>query len=135
MAIEIVSTYLGDLDVENIHTPSKAKIVTTPPPDNQGRGDLFSPTDLFATSLSSCMLSVMAIYAQNKNIDFKGARVSVVKEMLANPRRVGKLTCRFYLSAAYDEELRKKFEAAAKQCPIKNSLHPDIDIVMEFNYE
>ena len=134
MGIEITSTYLGKLTVKNVHGPSGAEFTTTAPVDNGGKGDLFSPTDLMATSLGSCMLTIMGLYAENNGIDLKGASVKVQKSMAANPRRISTLEADFFLSSNLTPVERKKLEAAAKTCPVKQSLHPDTQVVLKFNY-
>ena len=134
MGLEVTSTYIGALTVKNIHGPSGAEIKTTAPLDNGGTGDLFSPTDLIATSLGSCMLTIMGLYAENNGININEASVRVEKSMAANLRRISKLDAEFSLSSNLTDVERRKLEAAAKTCPVKQSLHPETELVLKFNY-
>jgi len=134
MAVKISSTYLGELTVVNTHEPSEAEITTTAPIDNGGNGNLFSPTDLFATSLTCCALTVMAIKANAEGISFDNARASVEKHMVSEPRKVKKLVTRFTLSSEYNNAERKILEQAARDCPVMLSLNPDIEVVFQFDY-
>ncbi|MCP4137025.1 MAG: OsmC family protein [bacterium] len=135
MAVEIKSTYIGKLSVKNIHGPSGSEVTTTAPLDNGGTGEFFSPTDLLAASLGSCMLTIMGKVAERNGIDFSGASVSVEKHMTDKPRRVQKLVVGFSLSWEYSENDRRKIEAAAKTCPVAHSIHPDIEVDISFRYE
>lgn len=134
MGVEVTCKYVGDLSVSCSHGPSKAEITTTAPVDNGGTGDLFSPTDLVATALGSCTLTIMGKVAKNSEIDIKGAYVKVVKDMNSAPRRIGSLMMDFYLPSHLSDKDRKKMENAAKTCPVKPSLHPEIEVSMAFNY-
>ena len=133
--VEIDIEYEGDLHCRARHGPSAAEIVTDAPVDNEGRGEAFSPTDLLATSLGVCMMTVMGIHARRKGIDLKGTRVQVIKEMVADPvRRIGRLTVTFDLPARLDAEQRAGLEAAACTCPVCHSLHPDVKREIAFRY-
>lgn len=134
MAVKISSKYLGELTVANTHEPSKTEITTTAPLDNGGKGNLFSPTDLFATSLICCALTVMAQKANEEGISFDNARASVEKHMVSEPRRVKKLVTRFMLSSQYDDAEKAVLEASARDCPVMLSLNPDIEVVFQFDY-
>jgi putative redox protein len=129
MAVKISSNYLSELTVVNTHEPSKTEITTTAPLDNGGKGNLFSPTDLFATSLT-----VMAIKANTEGISFDKARASVEKHMVSEPRKVKKLVTRFTLSSEHNKDERKILEQTARNCPVVLSLHPDIEVVFQFDY-
>jgi putative redox protein len=133
VAIDI--EYEGDLHCKATHGPSGAVITTDAPVDNQGKGAAFSPTDLFATSLGVCMMTVMGIYARRKEIDLKGSRVHVTKEMATDPvRRVGRLAVTFDLPGRVQPAERKALENAAHTCPVHKSLHPDVKVEVTFNY-
>ncbi len=134
MAVTIDSQYLEKLIVKNIHGPSQSELLTTAPVDNGGTGEYFSPTDLVATALGSCMLTIMGKVAENNDIDFSGTSVSVEKHMSSNPRRIDKLLVNFNLSDVLSDNQRRKIEVAAKTCPVSLSLHPDIEIFITFNY-
>jgi len=124
--------YKGDLRTECMHE-SGTVIETDAPKDNQGKGECFSPTDLFAVSLASCMLTLMGMQAKKLGIDLKGASAEVEKEMVSSPmRRVGKLIVRFRIPVAPNPEARAKLEQAALTCPVHASLHPDIRQEIDF---
>jgi putative redox protein len=105
--------------------------------DNGGKGAAFSPTDLVATAMGTCMATVMGLVAQRNNLDLSGLHIQVIKEMTADPvRRIGSLTTRlvFPRGKAFSATDRAKLEAAAKACPVKQSLHPDVKTPIEFVY-
>lgn len=127
--------YQGQKHCELKHGPSGSVISTDAPRDNNGRGEAFSPTDLCAVSLASCMLTVMAIAAEKENVPMDGASADVVKDMIADPkRRIGKITVELRLPKALTPEWRRKLEEIAADCPVKRSLHPDIAIATRFSY-
>ncbi len=127
--------YKGNLRTEATHLESGTVIITDAPKDNQGNGESFSPTDLTATSLSSCMLSIMGIVAKRDNIDRVGIETEVTKIMYAEPRRIGEIHVKLTMPKKnYDEKQRKLLEHAAYTCPVAKSLHPDIKQVIEFVY-
>ena len=126
--------YQGEKHCELTHGPSGSKIETDAPKDNQGRGERFSPTDLAAAALGSCALTVTAMAAEKDGLSLIGAQVEVEKEMLANPRRIGRLTMRMSLPKKLTPTERSKLEEVALNCPVIKSLHPDIDIQSEFIY-
>jgi putative redox protein len=133
--VEIETVYLGDLRTVSRHGPSGTELFTDPPKDNHGRGESFSPTDLVATALGSCMLSIMAIVAQKQNWDLTGARVRVEKHMVQEPvRRIGKLVVEFTLPESLGSSARTQLEEAARSCPVCHSLHPDVLRQVEFRY-
>jgi putative redox protein len=139
MGVEINVTYQGDLRCSATHGPSKTQLVTDAPVDNHGKGESFSPTDLVATALGSCILTTMGIVAQRHNIDMAGARVHVVKEMVQQPvRRIGELRVRVTFPADKGAKLsaadRTLLENAARHCPVYQSLHPDVGHPLEFIY-
>ena len=133
MSVRIEVRYEGELHTTARHGPSGAVLETDAPKDNEGKGESFSPTDLLATALGTCMLTVMGILARRKGWDLAGARVSVDKDMVADPvRRVGRLGLRFEMPAGIPEDARKPLERAALTCPVHQSLHPDVKIETSF---
>ncbi len=137
MSVEINLIYEGELHCTATHRPSKQTLTTDAPVDNGGKGAAFSPTDLVATALGTCMATIMGLVAHRNQLDITGLKIQVLKEMTADPvRRIGALTTRVVfppgktLSAAE----RAKFEAAAKACPVKQSLHPQVETPVEFVY-
>ena len=125
--------YIGDLRTESTHLSSGKKIITDAPIDNHGMGESFSPTDLVATSLASCMLTIIGIYCQNHAIEFKNGYVEVEKIMGTNPRRIEKINLNIDLSEnRWDETTRLKVIAACKDCPVAKTLEGNV--LMEFNF-
>lgn len=136
MTVEIDVSYLGSLRCELNHKPSGNTVLTDAPVDNCGKGETFSPTDLVAGALGGCLLTIMGIAANRENIDITGASAHVVKEMAANPRRIGKLTVVISLpkDKTYSPEENQKLERATKVCPVFASLHPDMEKEIVFRY-
>jgi putative redox protein len=135
VSVRIEVRYEGELHTRVTHGPSGASLETDAPKDNEGKGESFSPTDLLATALGTCMLTVMGIYARRKGWEMKGARVTVDKHMVADPvRRVGRLELRFEMPAGIPEEARKPLGRAAHTCPVHQSLHPDVQIETTFSW-
>ncbi len=135
MAVEIKAVYQGQLHCEATHGPSSQKLLTDAPTDNGGRGESFSPSDLVATALGTCVLTIMGIVAARHDVDLKDTSVSVNKEMVQSPtRRIGRLTTvvTFPSALELDDAMKDRFIAAARQCPVHQSLHPDIDAPIEF---
>jgi putative redox protein len=127
--------YEGQLRCSLTHEPSGTVIRTDAPKDNMGKGEAFSPTDLVGAALGSCMLTIMGIAANKHNIDLKGTTVEVSKEMITAPvRRIGKLAVTLRMAAGIPVEKRSMLEAAAHSCPVHQSLHPDIQIPVQFIY-
>ena len=140
MGVEITAVYEGELHCKATHGPSGARLETDAPVDNHGKGASFSPTDLVATALGTCMLTLMGIVAERSKIDLTGTTVKVLKEMVQQPvRRIGRLAVTISIPAdkavRLSVEDRKKLEAAALHCPVHKSVHPDIDSPVEFMYE
>lgn len=135
MSVIIQGKFLGNKKVELLHEPSGTKITTAAPVDNNGDGSSFSPTDLVAAALGSCMLTVMAIFADKNQIDLSGMRMRVEKQMNQSPRRIGRLPLTINLPAALSADDRTKLERVALTCPVHQSLHPDIEIPLEFIYD
>ena len=135
MSVEIAITYDGSLRCKAVHGPSEQTLQTDAPVDNMGRGEFFSPTDLVATALGTCMATTMAIVAQREGLDLTGTKVSVVKEMVAQPtRRIGQLTTRISVPTQLTPEQKQKLERAAHHCPVHKSLHPDVKLPIEFEW-
>ncbi len=135
MAVEIDIAYEGQLYCGAVHGPSGARLRTTAPVDNGGTGDQFSPTDLVAAALGTCMLTIMGIVAQRTGLELTGTKVKVIKEMTAVPvRRIGRLVVTITLppGLALSEKDRTSLENAAHTCPVKQSLHPDVVVETEF---
>jgi putative redox protein len=125
VAVKIEAVYEGDLHCSAVHGPSGDRLGTDAPVDNQGKGERFSPTDLVAVSLATCVLTTMGIAARNRGLDIRGARAEVLKEMSSVPRRhIGKLTVRIELPAHLDERARRIMAIAAEECPVTASLGP-----------
>ena len=135
MAVEITGRYIGNLNMELTHGPSGAVLKTAAPVDNQGDGSSFSPTDLVAAALGSCMVTTMAIVAERLGIDFTAASFHVEKHMVSDPRRIGRLPVRIKLPASLTPDQRTKLERAAHTCPVHRSLIPEIEKDVEFVYE
>ena len=138
MSVEITGEYLGGLGVRSKHGPSGAEITTDAPVDNGGKGESFSPTDLVATALGSCVLTILGLVAERHEVDLTGAKVHVTKEMVADPaRRIGSLRTRVTIPAGRveDPEMRERLETAARKCPVHKSLHPNTDAPIDFVYE
>ncbi|MFQ5599684.1 MAG: OsmC family protein [Candidatus Krumholzibacteriia bacterium] len=133
MSVKIDVTYEGDLHCVAIHGPSGDRLPTDAPVDNQGRGEHFSPTDLVAGALGTCMLTIMGLAARNHDIDMTGSRATVIKEMSAVPRRhISKLTVEIRLPARLDAQSRTILERAALGCPVHASLGPDTEVELTF---
>ncbi len=127
--------YLGDLRTKATHTQSGISIITDAPIDNQGKGEAFSPTDLLATSLGNCMLTIMGIAARTHSLDIKGTTCSITKIMASEPRRVSGIQAAISFPAkAFSDKDKKILEHAALTCPVYLSLHPDIKKEITFNY-
>jgi len=127
--VKSTGTYQGELNCQLTHGPSGKVIETDAPVDNQGRGQAFSPTDLTAASLASCMVTTMAIVARNKlGFDIPGVRWEVTKEMSTDaPRRIVRLATQIWLPIPPSKDPRGLLEHAAHHCPVHRSLHPDVD--------
>lgn len=131
----IKSRYQGELRTTATHLQSGEKIITDAPLDNQGRGEAFSPTDLLAASLGSCMLTLAGIAARKHNFDIDGTEISITKIMATNPRRVAEIVIDFTMPKNnYSDDQKKIIELAAHTCPVALSLHPDIKQTITFNY-
>jgi len=128
-------TYTGKLHTDAKHIRSGTVISTDAPIDNQGKGEAFSPTDLVGTALGTCILTIMGIAARTHEIDMKGAKAAVTKTMLPNPRRIGKLEVNITMPPNdYTEKQKAILQHAAHGCPVKRSLHPDLEEVIIFSW-
>lgn len=127
-------TYLGELRTEATHLQSNTNIYTDAPKDNHGKGEMFSPTDLVATALASCMISIMGIVAMKEGITkVDGTTAQVTKIMYAEPRRIGEIHVTItFPKGNYTDKEKKIYEHAAHTCPVAKSLHPDLKQVIEF---
>ena len=132
--VQIDSIYNGDLRCTATHKPSGSKVSTDAPADNQGKGELFSPTDLVATAMGTCMLTTMGILAKRLEIDISGMTCRVVKEMSPPPRRIGRLTVEFKHPHKLPEDQQQRLEAAALSCPVKKSLRDEVEVPVTFSW-
>jgi putative redox protein len=133
--VSIQLEYQGDLHCKAVHGPSCTELATDAPVDNQGRGESFSPTDLVATALGGCMLTVMGIMARTLGLDITGATATVGKEMTTSaPRRIARLTVNIHVPHALSDENKLKLERAAHTCPVHKSLHPEIEVPIAFTW-
>ena len=127
--------YLGDLRTECEHLQSGSTFITDAPVDNQGKGEAFSPTDTVATVLASCMLTIMGIKARDNGLKIEGTTAEVTKTMSSDPRRISAIKVELTFQRSYSEKDQKILERAAKTCPVLYSIHPDIDLDIQFNYK
>ncbi|MEO6523953.1 MAG: OsmC family protein [Mucilaginibacter sp.] len=130
----VQTTYVGGFRTENIHLQSGTQILTDAPTDNQGKGEAFSPTDLLATSLGTCMLTTMAIRTAKDGIDMDGAKCAITKIMAANPRRVSEIVVAFTFPKEYTAEQKKLLEDAALTCPVYYSLNESLVKTVDFGW-
>lgn len=137
MAVNIDITYLGDLKCEVTHGPSQQKFTTEAPVDNGGKGEAISPTDMLSAALGTCIVTIMGIMAKRNGWDMTGTTVNVTKEMSATPpRRIAKVSVIITLPKGFalGETDRAKLEAVADTCPVKRSLHPEVELDVRFVY-
>lgn len=133
MAVEISVVYQGQLRCQATHGPSACQVVTDAPVDNHGKGESFSPTDLVATGLGACILTILGIVAERHEINLEGTVVQVEKHMVADPvRRIGALPVVVHMAVPVEEKLKNLLVNAANTCPVHQSLHPDIDKPITF---
>ncbi|MBS9767974.1 MAG: OsmC family protein [Flavobacteriaceae bacterium] len=129
------SIYKGNLRVESTHLQSGTILETDAPTDNNGKGERFSPTDLVATALANCMLTIMGIKAEQMGLDISGTTVEIDKKMAASPRRIAEIIVDFYMNGECSEKEQKILETAAKTCPVGQSLHPDTKEIITFHWK
>jgi putative redox protein len=131
--VRLTTTYESGLRCRAVHGPSGTTLVTDAPVDNHGKGESFSPTDLVATALGACMMTVMGIVAERHGLDLTGMTTETVKEMTKEPpRRIASLRTRLTIPLPADHPKRSALEQAAHSCPVHKSLHPEIDAGVEF---
>jgi putative redox protein len=133
--VKISIAYEGGLRCAATHGPSGQIVHTDAPVDNHGRGESFSPTDLVATALGSCMATIMGIVAQRHEIDLSGLQIEVTKEMsIDTPRRIARLATTFRIPLPPDHPQRLLLENAALTCPVHQSLHPEVAKPVDFQW-
>lgn len=131
----IHTVYHGELRTEAEHLQSGNKLITDAPTDNQGKGEKFSPTDLLATSLGSCMLTIMGIAARTSGFSIDGTTIDTTKIMASDPRRVAEVICIFnFPEVEYTDKQKKILQKAADTCPVAKSLHADLKQTITFNF-
>lgn len=132
----VKTEYLGGLRTRGTHVKSGNALITDAPIDNKGKGEAFSPTDLLVTALTSCMLTIMGIVAEERGIELGNVKAETLKIMGTNPRRVIRVEVEINLPAgnSYTEEERLVLERAARTCPVLESLHPEMEKLIIFNW-
>lgn len=128
-------SYLGELRTQCGHLRSGNEFITDAPVDNNGKGEAFSPTDTVATALASCMLTVMGIKARSIGLELKGSNAEVTKHMASNPRRISGIEVTLYMPAHVEEGDRAILERVGNTCPVFQSIHPDIETVIQYHWE
>jgi len=129
--------YDGALRTTCIHLRSSDSFETDAPVDNNGKGERFSPTDLLATSLATCMITVMGIKARSLGFDLDGMKVDVEKIMKPNPRRVGGINLVFQIPEnlmQLDEKTKEVLKTIGKTCPVQQSLNPEVEVNIDWNW-
>ena len=131
----IKTIYLGDLRTENIHLQSGSKIITDAPTDNRGKGEAFSPTDLLATALGNCIMTIMGIKAMDNGIDLTGTEIEITKIMADAPRRVAEVILEFnFPKKGYTDAEKRLIESVAGISPVPLSVHSDLKQTIKFNW-
>ncbi len=133
--VKISLIYEGDLRVTARHEPSQKNLITDAPVDNHGRGESFSPTDLLATGLASCMATIMGIKAAKQNVSLQGMTLTVEKEMVEGPRRIGSLTTVVHAPKNIPLSVQEELKNAAVTCPVYLSLNPEIKKPVTFLWD
>ena len=128
-------TYLGDLRTSSVHLQSGTEILSDAPTDNNGKGAAFSPTDMVANALGSCMMTIMAIKSKDLNLDFVGSTIEITKVINAEPRRIGKIIVDIKMAVSATEKEQTILERAAMTCPVFLSLHPEIQKEISFSWK
>ncbi len=135
MGVTVKTTYLGNLRTENIHLQSGAKIITDAPIDNRGKGEAFSPTDLLATSLGNCIMTIMGITAMDNGIDIEGTQLNITKIMASDPRRVSEVILEFFFPGkGYTEQQKRIIEGVAGISPVPLSVSSNLKQSIVFNW-
>lgn len=133
--VRIDVAYQGGLRCQAVHGPSGQQLITDAPVDNHGKGESFSPTDLVATALGTCIATIMGIMAEREKIDLTGLRITVQKEMSAEPpRRIARLATRIVMPKGLTDQQKVKLEKAAYTCPVHQTLQGKVDMPVEFVY-
>lgn len=133
--VSMNAIYMGGLRTEVTHLKSGNKIITDAPPDNNGRGEAFSPTDLTCASLNSCMMTLMGILAERENINLTGLKADIVKVMASNPRKIAEVHITFTHENLIATDLQKeKLKRAALTCPVALSLSDELKQIVNFNF-
>lgn len=134
MGKTVETVYIGDLRTEATHVLSGNTITTDAPLDNQGRGEFFSPTDMVAAALGSCMLTIMGIAAKTHGFDIDGTKLKIEKVMATGPRRIAEIIIEVTFPHDYEPKVKRILELAAKECPVAGSLHPDLKQTISFKF-
>ena len=133
--VEIKVVYEGQLHCTATHGPSGMTLTTDATKDNMGKGESFSPTDLVATALATCIVTTMGIVAQRHGLDLSGTKVRVEKHMSTSGlRRIARLPVELHVPRTFKDEDRQRLENAAHTCPVHKSLHPDVDAPISFKW-
>ena len=128
------SKYSGELRTHSVHTQSGETYITDAPTDNEGKGEAFSPTDIVATSLANCMMTIMGIVSKRKGLIIEGTEAKIDKFMGTDPRRITEIKIDFYFPENFSEDERKLLEKSALNCPVAKSLSSDLKQNIEFHY-
>ncbi len=126
--------YQGNLRTTMLHLQSNSEVITDAPVDNHGKGEAFSPTDLVATGLASCMITIMGIKANDLQLDLTSTRATIKKHMSTSPRRISEIEIIVYMNNDFGEVNNKKLERAGLTCPVSQSLHPETKQTIKFIY-
>lgn len=133
--VKIEIDYQGQLRCATKHVPSGNELSTDAPVDNQGRGESYSPTDLVATAYGSCMATIMGIAAKSREVDLEGLKITVEKHMSADlPRRISKLVVEIFMPIAEEEGTSRAIKEAGLNCPVRHSVHPDIEVDIQWHW-
>jgi putative redox protein len=131
----IHTRYIGDLRTKAMHVKSGNELITDAPADNKGRGEAFSPTDLLAASLGSCMITIAGMAAQEHGFSIDGTTIDITKIMASNPRRVAEVIVELHFPKNnFTEKQKKTIQVACLNCPVAKSLHPDLKQTVLFNF-
>ena len=128
-------TYLGDLRTTSTHLQSGTQILSDAPTDNHGRGEAFSPTDLVANAVGSCIITTMAIKSKDLNVDLTGTTLEITKIMQPEPRKIAKIIVVLNMSVSVDEKTKSILERVGMNCPVLLSLNADLVKEVTFNWK
>ena len=126
--------YSGELRTESTHLQSGETYITDAPTDNEGKGNAFSPTDLIATGLANCMLTIMGIIAKKQSLDIEGTKAEVTKIMGTEPRMISEIRIDFFFPRSYDKDSKQLLQTSALNCPVAKSLANDLTQTINFHY-